>query len=155
MPSLTPTTIAALEPLLEAQIIATTPRITVAGSDGWRKRDKATAGAGRTRRFQLVWEPGNYFQGGIFTPAAVEVDAVLRVRTDYAAQQANNMHLIQDDWHQLRDRMSALTADPATGLVFVQTTRPQPVAVTAEKAVGKDVLQIDLTYQVRYLQARG
>lgn len=149
--SLVATKLDALDTLITAQILATTPRITYKGAEAWKRYGQDAAGASTSRRFRLVWEEGNYFPRGIFSRNACETLATLRVRVDYVGEHERLQHVRQDDLHQLRDRMQALTADGANGLVLVQAvsvTRPPNWAAA-------DAGQFDLVYSVRYLQARG
>ena len=164
MPSLSTTTFPELRALFTARIVSTVPRIVYKGSEGWKPYRREESAATRTRRFRLVFEPGNYVTGGYFTPTAVETSMVLRVRTSYTGDHEHHMDLVQDDWHQLGDRLGDLTPDPANGLTLVLTTPepPRPPANTdharrqlAQSSGGTDTIQMDLTYNIRYFKARA
>jgi hypothetical protein len=144
------TTLDVLEDLFVDQILGTTPRIQVKGGESWKHYKHHVGSASRTRRFRLIWGTGPAFLAGtIQSPTAGEVEAELRVRADYAATHRENMALVQDDWHQLRDRLHKLGAP---GVTLITATR---AAIVEGDAASTDTFQVDLTYTVRYMQARG
>lgn len=98
----------------------------------------------------MLWEPGPFVARGIFTNGIVDTEVLLKVRTDYVGTFEHLAHVVQDDWHQLRDRMHQISADDANGLILILTTPRLPAPLPE-----RDAIQIDLTYQVRYAQARG
>jgi hypothetical protein len=165
MTTLATTTLPALERIFTEKIRTTVPRVVYGGADKWQPYDRSTDAATTSRRFTLRWELGRHQPGGIFTNLGVETEALLRVRVDYRAGHTNNMEMAQDDWSQLRDRMHQLTADPANGLVLVlQTTTPPSIVadndhgrrrVSDHGTASSDAVQFDLTYQIRYFQARA
>jgi hypothetical protein len=155
-----------LEPLFVAQILATVPRVPYKQPSRWKHYKQAADAASRLRRFTLRWIQGSFVPGGIFTGApggVVETAATLIVRTDYAGEHERLQPLIQDDWNQLRFRLAKLTQDPANGLVKLLPTSTPPLraADTAQArtqlsdrgAASSDVLQVDLTYDLTYIQA--
>lgn len=165
MSTLAKTTLPALERIFTEKIRTTVPRVIYGGASEWKPYDRSTDAATTSRRFTLRWELGRHQQGGVFTNLGVETEALLRVRVDYCAGHTNNMEMAQDDWSQLRDRLHQLTADPANGLVLVLQTTTAP-AIVADNDHGRrrvsdhgtassDAVQIDLTYQIRYFQARA
>lgn len=149
--ALIPTTLDVLKDLFVEQIRETEPRIQSQQAKGWAPYEQSKASASRTRRFRVYWEAGNFVTGGIFSLAAVDTSAPLRIRVDYVGRHEELAPLIQDDFHQIRDRLHKLTADGANGLILVQGVRVEAPS-QAEKT---DVAQYDLVYQVRYLQRRG
>jgi hypothetical protein len=156
--SISTTTTKALEAVFIAQIIATTPRIQVHGAETWKPHEKATGAASRTRNFRLVFEPQGYVYGGtINTTSMGTAEVLLRVRADYAATHAENLHLITADWFQLADRLQELAHTDSNGLISVRTSPRgiEPVGANPRDPANRDVAQFDLTYQVRYLITRG
>jgi hypothetical protein len=150
---LSPTTLETLEDTIREQIRSTTPRLTVQGAEAWKPYTKHAGSAARTRRFRLVWEEGNFVVGGIFTPDAVEVQSLLRVRTDYVGEHDELQKLRQNDLHQLRDRIHALANTDSNGMILVD-----PSGVRVERPPDWDTAdagQWDLVYPIRYLIARG
>jgi hypothetical protein len=160
---ITPTTVAQLETLFIDRIRETTPAVTFGDDAGWKHYRRSADAATTSRRFTLRWDPGRHVRGGIWTNAVVELEATLRVRTDYAAGHEYNSEMIQSDWSQLRFELSQLSQDQANGLILVlQTTSPPTQVadnnharqrVSAQGIPSSDTVQVDLTYQVRYLKA--
>lgn len=159
--ALVPTTLDVLGPKLVAKIEATTPRITYKGAEGWKHYERP-ATASRTRRFRLLWEsqPWPRGQPRIFTNSVGEHLALLRVRADYLGTFEDLGPLIEEDWHQLRKEMHALSGSGADGLMLILETAAAPRLVGSDPrlrgstAEERDVLQVDLTYDVRYLRTR-
>jgi hypothetical protein len=166
MASISPTTQPQLEALFVAAIEAVVPRLTYQGAAGWKHYGKSTDAPSRTRRFKINLRPGAMVRGGYFggRHLAQEVECLMSVRADYAGQHENLLHLVQDDWHQLRDVLSDLAADPANGLTQLHTTTAPPSRVSdtdhgraqalTSGVDSADTYQMDLTYRVRYMKAR-
>jgi hypothetical protein len=159
------TTQLALRDLFETRIRQTTPVLVPEQSERWKPYRGATDTASRMRRCRLVFTPGTFFKLGYFTNTNVETTAALSIRTDYATRHQDIITIIQSDWHQLRERLSGLTADPANGLVWLETTTSPPVEVAetgegrralSERALNsRDFAVVDLTYNLRYMRARA
>lgn len=150
--ALTPTTLDVLGPKLVAKIEATTPRITYKGAEGWKHYERPASGS-RTRRFRMLWEPLGWPRGQarVCTNDVEENLALLRVRTDYVGTFEDLAPLIDEDWHQLRKEMHTLSGSGADGLMLILETATPPRPVIGGE---RDVLQVDLTYDVRYLRTR-
>ena len=165
MASISTTTMPELAALFVAAIIGVTPALTYQGGERWKHYDRATDAASRTRRFRLVWKPGPVVGGGYWGVNSQEVTSVLAVRTDYAGHHERLTHLIQSDWHQLRDVLAQLHVPITNGLTQLHATSSPP-SMVADSIHGRaqlldraassaDVIQVDLTYDVRYMRARS
>lgn len=167
MPAAATTTLEALKPLLKERIESIVPRITAQGGERWKYYAKARGTAARTRLFTILWVPGSFEDGGYFGGLGVSTRATLAVRTDYAGQQDQLMHLVQDDYQQLRDRLHSLSDFSVTnGLLSVQPSSGAPTSRAADTNQGRQALaaapanlsntfQIDHTFAVTYMQARA
>jgi hypothetical protein len=165
MATISTTTLLALRGLFEDTIRETVPVVQPQQADRWKIYRDPTDAATGTRRARVICNPGSIQRGGYYSPEAVETTATLAVRTDYSTTTADLQPLIQHDWHQLRERLAALTADPANGLVWIETTSspPRQVAETDQgrRQIGSTALnsattvQVDLTYDFRYFRARA
>lgn len=165
MATISPTTLEALTSRIRDVILAVEPRIIYLQSERWRYAEKLTSAAARTRRFTLVWLPGPFVPGGYFSNGAQEHSATLNVRTDYCGEPEKLQWLVQDDWSQLRDEIHTLTADITSGLTLLLPTSSAPSLaddtpqgrsrVTSRDPTASPAFQIDLSYDLRYLQARS
>ena len=158
------TTLLELRDLFEARIRSTVPVVLPQQANRWKVYRDATDTASKMRRARVILTMGTFFKRGYFTNRKVETTALLRVRVDYARKAGDLTMLIQSDWHQLRERLATLTADPVNGLVWLETTTAPPTQV-AETNQGRsristaslastDFAQVDLTYDLRYMRAR-
>jgi hypothetical protein len=59
--------------------------------------------------------------------------------------------VVEDDWWQLRDVLSALCVDGTKGMIQVDT-QAAPAIYQEE---NKDHFQADMVYMVRYMKARA
>lgn len=168
MASISTTTLEQLEPLVIAKILTVSPRIRVQGGNRWKHYEKSRASPGRTRSFTLRWVPGQFVPGGYFTTpgrGGVETATTLLVRADYAGSHERLMWLVHDDYQQLRDVISQLTADitsglvsflpSATGTALVADTTQGRQRLTDRPATSSDNFQIDHTFDATFMQARA
>lgn len=163
MAGLATTTHDALIELFAETILEVTPRTQSALGWSWYKR--AANSATRMRRFRIVLIAGAHVPAGAHGNRNRETFASLAIRTDYAGDHADLMGAINDDWQQLLDVLSLLPENPANGLWRIDQAGESPGTV-ADSNHGRqrlsnsspsasDTIQIDLTYSVRYNQARA
>lgn len=140
-----PTNTDALATLFRAAILAIEPRLQYQGAARWIAYDRKEGAANRTRRFRLAWEAGGRQPGGCMAGPDHEYFAFLRVQTDYAGEHAKQQHILIEDFYQLEE---SLTATKATdnGVVLVEGLRIEG------DPDGKDVVQIDHVFRVRYMR---
>jgi len=143
------TTTDVLTDLFRGAIIAITPRIMFKGAEGWKPYGRETSTIGPTRTFRFGWSAGNIHVPGIFTDGVVEMDAEMRVRTDYQGNHDEMQHAIIEDFHQLHETLSALKST-SNGLMLVEAIGPQYRDGDEED----DIAVVDHTFNVRYLRTR-
>lgn len=146
---MTPTTTDALTDLFRAAIVSITPTIVYKGAEEWKPYDREVSGPSTTRRFRIGWSAGSIFTPGIYTNGVVETTAECRIRTDYAGDHNEMQHAIIEDYHQLCERLASLKG-PSNGLMLVERDR----LIFRDGDEDSDVVQVDHTFQVRYLRAR-
>lgn len=148
---MTPTTESAMDSLIETAIVAISPGETYKGAEEWKPYNRETREPTRSRRFRLVWEAAERFEGGIFTPRAVETVSTLIVRTDYAGAHEHQQRAVIADHWQLQEAIQALKG-ASTGIILVRSAG-KPDFGTADPST--DVVRVDHTFLVRYLRARS
>lgn len=138
-----------IDALIDTAIRAITPRRQRQGDHGWTPYDAARQGSHFTRAYRLDWIPGEYQQGGIFTPAAVETTAILIVRTDYRDDTDQLAFIVEDDKHQLRDVLNDLM-QPDNGLLWAEELSTEDEA--SDEQGGVVILH---RFEIRYLRSRA
>lgn len=139
----------ALTDLFREAIVGIVPTITYKGAEGWKPYNREAAGPSTTRRFRIGWSAGSFFSPGIFTDGVVETLCECRIRTDYAGNADEMQHAIIEDYHQLCETLAALKS-PSNGLMLVE----RDGVIFRDGDPDNDVVQVDHTFQVRYLRAR-
>lgn len=149
--ALTATTESELAELFVAAIVALTPRLTYKGAEGWKPYSREVAGASTTRRFRLVWSPGTIQPNGAKALRVMEINAGLRVRTDYCGDHSETQYLMADDFWQLADALTALkSSSTPNGLVLVEPETWE--AADAADDDSTDVTKIDHRFRVRFMR---
>lgn len=143
------TDMATLDALFQTAIAGISPRMTRSQDHGWTPYKKTRKGAHFTRAFRLDWTPREYVEDGIFTPAAVESEAVVSVVTDYRDAEEHVQFLVEDDKHQLRDTLNGLMGAD-NGMLWAEAL---PTEIEQDDEQGSVIVVHPFT--IRYLRARA
>jgi hypothetical protein len=117
----------------------------------WTPYERKAQHAAKTRRYRIEWGLGQWTPGGLFGLAASDTTVELHVIVDYTVPEQYMAEVVEDDWWQLRDVLSALCVDGTKGMIQVDT-QAAPAIYQEE---NKDHFQADMVYMVRYMKARA